>query len=38
VERVVDDIDDIVRVVRFDGWQQTTAGEPDVQRALRERF
>jgi type I restriction enzyme, R subunit len=38
VERVVDDIDDIVRVVRFDVWQQTTAGERDVQRALRERF
>jgi type I restriction enzyme R subunit len=35
VERVVDDIDDIVRVVRFDGWQQTTAGEREVQRALR---
>ncbi|HZT15771.1 MAG TPA: HsdR family type I site-specific deoxyribonuclease [Gaiellaceae bacterium] len=35
VERVVDDIDDIVRVVRFEGWQQTTAGEREVQRALR---
>jgi type I restriction enzyme, R subunit len=35
VERVVDEIDDIVRVVRFDGWQQTTAGEREVQRALR---
>lgn len=35
VERVVDDIDEIVRVVRFDGWQQTTAGEREVQRALR---
>jgi type I restriction enzyme R subunit len=35
VERVVDDIDEIVRVVRFDGWQQTSAGERDVQRALR---
>ena len=35
VEQVVDDIDDIVRVVRFDGWQQTTAGEREVQRALR---
>jgi type I restriction enzyme, R subunit len=35
VERVVDDIDDIVRVVRFDGCQHTTAGEREVQRALR---
>ena len=35
VERVVDDIDEIVRVIRFDGWQQTTAGEREVQRALR---
>jgi type I restriction enzyme R subunit len=35
VERVVDDIDEIVRVVRFDGWQHTTAGEREVQRALR---
>jgi type I restriction enzyme R subunit len=26
VERVVDDIDEIVRVVRFDGWQSTNAG------------
>ena len=35
VERVVDDIDEIVRVVRFDGWQHTSAGEREVQRALR---
>lgn len=35
VERVVDDIDAIVRVVRFDGWQHTSAGEREVQRALR---
>lgn len=35
VERVVDEIDEIVRVVRFDGWQQTSAGEREVQRALR---
>lgn len=35
VERVVSDIDAIVRVVRFEGWQQTIAGEREVQRALR---
>jgi hypothetical protein len=27
VERVVADIDEIVRFVRFPGWQQTAAGE-----------
>jgi type I restriction enzyme R subunit len=31
VERVVADIDEIVRQVRFPGWQQTSAGERDVQ-------
>ena len=35
VERVVNDIDEIVRIVRFPGWQQTIAGEREVQRALR---
>ena len=35
VERVVADIDDIVRKVRFPGWQQTAAGEREVQKALR---
>jgi type I restriction enzyme R subunit len=35
VERVVDDIDDIVRMVRFDGWQATAAGEREVRKALR---
>jgi type I restriction enzyme R subunit len=35
VERVVNDIDEIVRSVRFDDWQQTEAGERQVQRALR---
>lgn len=34
-ERVVKDIDDIVRLVRFDGWQQTIAGEREVKQALR---
>jgi type I restriction enzyme, R subunit len=35
VERIVNDIDEIVRIVRFPGWQQTTAGEREVQKALR---
>ena len=35
VERVVNDIDEIVRIVRFPGWQQTIAGEREVQHALR---
>lgn len=35
VERVVSDIDDIVRLVRFPGWQSTKAGEREVQKALR---
>jgi len=35
VKRVVDDIDEIVRAVRFDGWQNTHAGEREVKIALR---
>lgn len=35
VERVVNDIDEIVRLVRFPGWQQTSAGEREVKKALR---
>lgn len=35
VKRVVDDIDEIVRAVRFDGWQSTHAGEREVRMALR---
>ncbi len=35
VERVVTDIDDIARQVRFDGWQATNAGERLVKQALR---
>jgi type I restriction enzyme R subunit len=35
VERIVADIDAIVRVVRFPGWQQSNAGEREVQQALR---
>lgn len=35
VERIVNDIDEIVRYVRFDGWQNTHAGERQVRLALR---
>ena len=35
VERIVSDIDEIVRVVRFDGWQNSTVGEREVKRELR---
>jgi type I restriction enzyme, R subunit len=35
VERIVADIDAIVRVVRFPGWQNTTGGEREVQKSLR---
>jgi len=35
VERVVTDIDEIVRLVRFPGWQNTLAGEREVKKALR---
>ena len=35
VERIVNDIDEIVRIVRFDGWQHTTTGEKEVKRELR---
>jgi type I restriction enzyme R subunit len=35
VERVVADIDEVVRAVRFDGWQSTAAGDREVQQVLR---
>ena len=35
VERIVNDIDAIVRMVRFPGWQYSIAGEREVQRSLR---
>ena len=35
VERIVNDIDGIVRIVRFDGWQNSTVGEREVKRELR---
>ena len=36
VERIVNDIDDIVRVVRFPGWQNTPTGRREVSRNLRD--
>ena len=32
VERIVKDIDDIVKIVRFDGWQGTTAGKQELKK------
>jgi type I restriction enzyme R subunit len=36
VERIVKDIDSIVRLVRFPGWQKTASGEREVQKSLRQ--
>ena len=38
VARIVDDIDEIVKVVRFDGWQTTNAGVRLVQQELRKKL
>ncbi|MFF7717121.1 HsdR family type I site-specific deoxyribonuclease [Streptomyces sp. NPDC007988] len=35
VERIVTDIDNVVRAVRFEGWQQTHGGDKEVRQALR---
>jgi type I restriction enzyme R subunit len=35
IERIVNDIDEIVRVTRFPGWQRTIAGEREIKQALR---
>ena len=35
VERIVDDIDNIVKIVRFDDWQNTTTGQKEVRESLR---
>ena len=35
VERIVNDIDNIVKYVRYDGWQNTTTGEKLVMKELR---
>lgn len=36
VEKIVEEIDSIVNVVKFPGWQNTTAGKREVQKALRQ--
>ena len=35
VEQIVEEIDGIVRIVRFDGWQFTNRGTRDVKMELR---
>jgi type I restriction enzyme R subunit len=35
VERIVADIDGIVKIIRFDGWHNTNAGQQEVKKALR---
>ena len=35
VERIVSDIDGVVKLVRFNGWQNTIMGRREVKRALR---
>lgn len=36
VERIVNEIDAIVRIVSFPGWQKTASGEREVQKSLRQ--
>ena len=36
IEKIVDDIDSIVKVTRFDGWQGTRSGDRGIQRAIRQ--
>lgn len=36
VEKVVSDVDEVVRAVRFDGWQETRDGDRSVRQALRQ--
>ncbi len=38
VERIVNEIDEIVKIVRFPGWQDTDQGRRDVEKALRTVF
>ena len=35
IEQIVKDIDQVVKVTRFDGWQWTKTGEREIQQALR---
>lgn len=36
VERIVNDIDGIVKIVRFPNWQNSNAGQREVQKSLRQ--
>ena len=36
VERIVSDIDGIVKIVRFPGWQNTSTGQKMAKRNLRD--
>ncbi|MCK5196729.1 MAG: type I restriction endonuclease subunit R, partial [Spirochaetales bacterium] len=36
IANVVEDIDKIVKVTRFDGWQQNYSGQRDIQKVLRQ--
>ncbi len=36
IANVVEDIDKIVRATRFDGWQNTHAGQKEIQKVLRQ--
>lgn len=38
VERIVTEIDEIVKIVRFPGWQNTIQGRNDVTKALKSIF
>jgi type I restriction enzyme R subunit len=33
--QIVEDIDEVVKVTRFDGWQWTISGEREIMKALR---
>jgi len=35
VEKIVSDIDNVVKYTRFDGWQWTDTGEKEIKKALR---
>lgn len=36
IGRIVDDIDQIVKVTRFDGWQNTSVGDREIQKVLHQ--
>ena len=38
IERIITEIDDIVKVVRFPGWQNTNQGRNDVEKAIKSIF